>query len=118
MEKNQFVQTPIINKKKQLITAIVMFAVSFVLLMVSLIILLDMMSGSSKELSWVVFLITFGWMTYLPGLLANIVSTILLAFCRTTTIEKQQRIRKIFFACSIALNALYIVFFVIFMLLI
>ena len=102
------------NTKGTTIASIIVFVISFILLAICLITYIDVMTSKDKVLSWLAYLLTIGWMTYIPGLILSVTSVILGSLARKSTIPKQKKLANIFFLLSLILLALYVLFIIIF----
>lgn len=96
----------------ELIASIVFFAFAFILLAVSFYCLIDMLNDeNTKALGFVIFILTIGWIVYLPGAFLNVVAICLcFAALKRTAPGKLKIVAKIFTILSVVLIVLYFAF--------
>lgn len=99
---------PIENKKTGLmISAIITTSLAFIFLIVSMIFMVEMFSGSqeSKALGLVLFLVVYGWFTLLPSLLLSIAGVITARFGLKSTKKSNKVVCIVFLVAGCVIMA-------------
>ena len=105
------VDAPLKSKKGLMITCIVTFSLSLILFVLNMVFWLDsLLSDSNQQLSLVIYIITLGLWTYIPGGVLNIISLITGFSALKTQVPKERKISKIFAILSVVLIILYVIY--------